>query len=127
MKHSIRTVMLLGSLITGVALAEGDDAVLSYADKNPDSKMAAAVVSMQEWATSEYEEHKGEGLFQKYPADGQLILDMLAVSKEMQTKADAAKKANDMGKARAYYFSAEATAHYAARMPHLLEARVNKE
>jgi hypothetical protein len=127
MKHSIRTVILLGSLIAGAAVAEEDGAVLSYAGKDPDSKMAEAALSMQDWATGEYEEHKTEGLFQKYPQDGQLILDMLAVSREMQSKADAAKKANDMAKARAYYFSAEATAHYAARMPHLLESRVSKE
>lgn len=120
-------IFLLSGVLVGIAQAGDDGVAMSYAGKNADSVVTEAVVSMQDWAKGEYDEHKGEGLFEKYPAEGQLILDMMALSKELQGKAEQAKKANDMPKARAYYFSAEATAHYAARMPHMLEDRLDKD
>lgn len=97
---------------------------LSFANKDADSEVAESIAAMQAWAEGEYEEHKGEGLFTKHPSEGQLIQDMLAVSKELLAKAEAAKTAGDTAKSHAYYYSAEATAQYAARMPHMLEHRI---
>ena len=52
---------------------------------------------------------------------------MIAFAEELQAKGAAAKKTGDMHKARMYYHSAEAAAQYAARMPHMLEARSAKK
>ena len=96
---------------------------MSYAAKNPDEQMAKSVNTQLEWAHAELDEHIGEGLFKKRPADRQTIEDMLALAKELQGKAAAAHKAGDAAKARLNYFAAEAVANYAARMPHMLEHR----
>lgn len=127
MKHLTLTLVFLGGVL-GVmlnpALAdEKKHAPLSYAGEDADSKIAGAVVAMQDLAKGKYEAHKAEGLFEKHPAEGQLILEMVAVSRELQAKAETAGKAGDTAKARAYNFSAEATARYAAKMPHMLKAR----
>ncbi len=120
-------VLLSGfmSVATTPALADqSEGAQWAYASKDADGKLTETIAGKQDWAKGEYEEHNAEGLFKKYPADGQLILDMIAVSKELQEKAEAATKVGDVAKARAYNFSAEAAAQYAAGMPHMLEARV---
>lgn len=127
MKHFVLALALLTGIVvvaSAPARAAEEAMALSFVDKDADSKVAEAIAAMQAWAEGEYEEHKGEGLFTKHPAEGQLIQDMLAVSKELQAKAEAAKTAGDTAKSRAYYFSAEATAQYAARMPHMLEHRI---
>lgn len=127
MKHFVLALALLtGTVVVASAPARAaeEGMALSFVDKDADSKVAEAIAAMQAWAEGEYEEHKGEGLFTKHPAEGQLIQDMLAVSRELQAKAEAAKTAGDTAKSRAYYYSAEATAQYAARMPHILEHRI---
>ena len=126
MKHFVLALALLagtGVVVTAPTHAAEEGMALSFANKDADSKMAESIAAMQAWAEGEYEEHKGEGLFTKHRAEGQLIQDMLAVSKALQGKAEAAKTAGDAAKSRAYYYSAEATAQYAARMPHMLEQR----
>lgn len=118
-----RTVVLAGflGLVLSAVKAEDADQALSYGQ--PASKPAEVVTAMRAWAEGEHQEHEAEGLFKTHPDAGRLILDMLAVSKELEGRAQAAERAGDAARARAYYHSAEATAYYAARMPHLLEER----
>lgn len=122
MKQFVLALALVASAVATHAAEEGMG--LSFAGKEAGSKVVESIEATQAWAEGEYEEHKGEGLFIKHPAEGQLIQDMLAVSKELQTKAEAANSAGDTAKSRAYYYSAEAAAQYAARMPHMLEQRI---
>jgi hypothetical protein len=124
MKHIALAVAILSSVMgatLSLALAEEEGIALSYTERDVDSKIAGNVSAMQAWAEGEYQEHEGEGLFKKYPKEGQLLLEMAKVSRELQAKAEAAKQAGELDKARAYYFSAEASSQYAARMPHMLE------
>jgi len=121
MRYKITLLAGLLSLALSAAQAEDADQVLSYAQ--PASKPAEAVAAMQAWAEGERQEHEAEGLFKTHPDAGRLVLDMLTVSKELEGQAQAAERAGDAARARAYYHSAEATAYYAARMPHLLEER----
>jgi hypothetical protein len=127
MKHFVLALALLSGTVavaTTPTRAAEEGMALSFANKDADSEVAESIAAMQAWAEGEYEEHKGEGLFTKHPSEGQLIQDMLAVSKELLAKAEAAKTAGDTAKSHAYYYSAEATAQYAARMPHMLEHRI---
>lgn len=98
---------------------------MSYAGGDPDHKVKEAVTSNLLWAEGEYQEHDREGLFEAYPSEGELILDMLALSEGLRDQA-AAMGAGELSAARAHYFSAEAVAQYAARMPHMLEARMKE-
>ncbi|MEO5574365.1 MAG: hypothetical protein ABIR48_07790 [Gammaproteobacteria bacterium] len=126
MKRIALAVALLSSVVganLSPAFAEEEGMALSYAGRDADAKIAENVSAMQAWAEGEYQEHEGEGLFKKYPSEGKLMTEMATISKELQAKAEAAKQAGEPDKARAYYFSAEATAQYAARMPHMLEHR----
>ncbi|MCL5668426.1 MAG: hypothetical protein M1392_00130 [Gammaproteobacteria bacterium] len=117
---------VIGLAFTGAVNAGEEGAALSYQAQNPEREMAQSVSGLIEWAQGELEEHQGEGLFKGRLQDEQLIQDMIAFAKELQAKGAAAKKAGDTRKARVYYHSAEAAAQYAARMPHMLEARANK-
>lgn len=118
-------LMLLSGALTAV-WAEDEGMPLSYSAPDPDNTLEQSVAAMQEWAQGEYEEHQSEGLFKKHPAEGRLITDMLALSRELQAQGEALKRAGDAAKARAYLFSAEASARYAAQMPHMLEHRMRK-
>lgn len=117
-------VLFYSAIINSSAFAEEEGMVLSYAQVDADKKIAETVDAMQAWAEGEYREHEGEGLFKKYPKEGLLLQEMTKVAKQLQVKAEAAKQAGELDKARAYYFSAEATAQYVARMPHMLEQRL---
>ena len=126
MKHvAVKFLFCMAMLTLGLASAHAKEEgpPLSYTTKNPDGEMAESVSTLLGWAHGEMEEHDGEGLFKKYPADRQLILDMLALAKELQDKATAEQKAGDAAQARLNYHAAEAIANYAARMPHMLEQR----
>lgn len=112
---------------TGVVNAGEEGPALSYSVQNPEREMVQSVSGLIEWAQGEMEEHQGEGLFKDRPQEEQLIQDMIAFAKELQGKGAAAKKAGDIRKARVYYYSAEAAAQYAARMPHMLEARLKNK
>lgn len=99
----------------------------SYTSKNPNQEVDQAVSTAIGWAEGEYEEHVQEGLFKEHPAEGQLILDMIKLAKKTQAQATDAMAAGEIEQARASYFAAEATAQYAARMPHMLEARLGND
>jgi len=113
----------LVGLCSSLVFAEGDESSFSYAGKEPQQHVEQTVKDGIAWVKAEYDEHEAEGLFKKYPPDGQLILAMLSVAQELQAKAEQAKAAGRLDQAQAYYFSAEASLNYAARMPHLLEQR----
>ncbi|MEW6353924.1 MAG: hypothetical protein AB1469_06475 [Pseudomonadota bacterium] len=117
-------LVIAGAVAATAAYAEEEGMALSFADKEGGSKVAESIAAMQAWAEGEYAEHEAEGLFKKHSAEGRLIKDMLALSRELQAQGEALKQAGDAAKARAYFFSAEATARYAAQMPHMLERRV---
>lgn len=126
MKRNTLALIMVG--VTGLAYTGAVNAgeagpALSYQAQNPEREMAQSVSGLIEWAQGEMEEHQGEGLFKDRPQEERLIQDMIVFAKELQAKGAAAKKAGDMRKAHVYYHSAEATAQYAARMPHMLEAR----
>ena len=126
MKHIAARFLFCAAVLTlglSPAHAEEEGPPLSYSMKNPDGEMAESVSTLLEWAKGEVEEHDGEGLFKKHPADRVLIMDMLTLAKELQAKAAAAQKAGDAAQARLNYHAAEAIANYAARMPHMLEHR----
>ncbi len=124
MKHMTGGILLCAALIgAAAAYAEEEGPTMSYAAKNPDEQMVESVSAQLEWARGELDEHVGEGLFKKHPADRQLLEGMLALAKELQGKASAAQQAGDAVKARVHYHAAEAVANYAARMPHMLEHR----
>ena len=127
MKHVAVKFLLCTAVLTlgfAPAHAEEEGPPLSYSTKNPDGQMAESVSTLLEWANGEAEEHDGEGLFKKHPAERVLIMDMLTLAKGLQAKGTAAQKAGDMAQARLSYHAAEAIANYAARMPHLLEHRL---
>ncbi|MDP1709137.1 MAG: hypothetical protein Q8L89_08770 [Gammaproteobacteria bacterium] len=130
MKRNTLALIIMGVIglaFTGAVNAGEEGPALSYQAQNPEQEMAASVSGLIEWAKGEMEEHQGEGLFKYRPRDEQLIQDMIAFAEELQAKGAAAKKTGDMRKARVYYHSAEAAAQYAARMPHMLEARSAKK
>ncbi len=125
MKHTAVRILCCATLMGAASACAGEEGpAMSYAAKNPDEQMAESVNTLLEWAKGEVEEHDGEGLFKKHPADRVLIMDMLTLAKELQAKAVAAQQAGDMAQACLNYHAAEAIANYAARMPHMLEHRV---
>lgn len=127
-RNTLALIMGVISLaFTGVVNAGEEGPALSYSVQNPEREMVQSVSGLIEWAQGEMEEHQGEGLFKDRPQEEQLIQDMIAFAKELQGKGAAAKKAGDIRKARVYYYSAEAAAQYAARMPHMLEARLKNK
>lgn len=126
MKRNTLALIIMGVIsltFAGTVNAAEEGPALSYQGQNPEREVAQSVSGLIEWAQGELEEHQGEGLFKDRPQDEQLIQDMIASARELQVKGAAAEKAGDMRKARAYYHSAESAAQYAARMPHMLEAR----
>ncbi|RJQ46465.1 MAG: hypothetical protein C4528_07100 [Gammaproteobacteria bacterium] len=129
MKRNIPAFIIIGVIslaFTGTVNAGEEGPALSYLAQDPEREMAESVSVLIGWAQGELEEHQDEGLFKDRARDEQLIQDMIAFAKDLQAKGAAAKKAGDMRKARVYYHAAEAAAQYAARMPHMLEARLRK-
>lgn len=126
MKRSTSALILMGIIsltFTGLVNAGEEGPALSYRAQNPEREMAESASVLIAWAEGELEEHRAEGLFKNRLQEEQLIQDMIAFAKELRAKGAAAKETGDMPKARAHYHSAEAVAQYAARMPHMLEAR----
>ena len=129
MKRNILVLIMAGIMslaLAGTANADDKGPPFSYQAHNPDHEMMESVSGLIEWAKGELLEHQNEGLFKDRMQDEQLIQDMIAFAKKLQGQGAAAKKAGDMRKARMYYNAAEATAQYAAFMPHMLEDRVRK-
>ncbi len=129
MKKQILTLALAATLALPAAYAYADDEmpVLSYAQESPDEKAQARLDGLIAWAKGELAEHVGEGLFNGRAEDKRLIQGMIDWAEELRRQAAAASRKGDHNTARIRLFSAEATARYAAQMPHLLEDRLGHE
>ncbi|MBL1261051.1 MAG: hypothetical protein COB33_011025 [Thiotrichaceae bacterium] len=112
--------------IIPVALAESEEGTLSFSKQDAYHSVNNSIEMLTTWARGEYAEHEGEGLFTRHPEDGSVISATIALVNELKQLAAKARAEGDEMKARAYLFSAEATARYAAQMPHLLEDRLAK-
>lgn len=110
--------------LVSAAYADEASPKFSYQEKNPDEEMVESAAVLIEWAKGELMEHQGEGLYKNRIQDEQLVQDMITLANEYRDKGAAAKKAGDIRKSRMFYSVAEAAAHYAARMPHMLESRL---
>ena len=128
MKKNYIVFAILASLnIISPSMASADDEgpELSFSKPDVDQAVNGSIELLTTWARGEYAEHEGEGLFARYPQDGTVISETINLVHELQQLAKKARSKGDETKARAYLFSAEATARYAAQMPHLLEDRIN--
>jgi len=121
---SLTLLIGLGSITP--AFAYEDMPAPSFVDTDANSAVTYAIDTMTSWAAAEYTEHEQEGLFKRYPEDGQITQATIAIAKELKQKAETANKAGETIKARSYYFAAEAAARYAVQMPHMLEDRVKE-
>ena len=119
-KLFIATVMA-SSLLSSVSQAEDEGPALSYGKQDAHGVVSHTIDTLVTWARGEYAEHDGEGLFERFPQEGALIRATIELAQQL--KRDAANSA-DRAQAQAMLFAAEATARYAAAMPHLLEDRL---
>ena len=129
MRKQILTLALAATLGLAAVYAYADDEMpaLSYAQDAPDEKVQARLDGLIAWAKGELAEHVGEGLFNGHSEEKRLIQGMIDWAEELRRQAAAASKRGDHNTARIRLFSAEATARYAALMPHLLEDRLGHE
>ncbi len=120
------TFIFMCFLFTNIGIAHADDEGpnLSYTKTNPHDEVSTAIDNLTAWAEGELAEHEMEGLFGAYPDEQKLIRQTIDLAKQLKQQADRAKNQGDQLKARTFYYSAEATARYAANMPHMLEARL---
>lgn len=131
----IQKNLLVGMLLLGMgtglstALADDDESLppFTYGSMENYQKVAAIADSYLKMADGELAEHELEGLFKDRPDDQKLIRAMIAEAQALLQQGQQAEKAGDAFKAQIYYHSAEATAYYAAYMPHLLESRLEQE
>lgn len=105
------------------ALADDDGPRAAYREAKPAEAVLESIDTMIAWAQAELDEHVGEGLYKDHAEDKALVEAMIERARELRKSGEAAKGAD----ALSYYFAAEATARYAARMPHLLEDRLEDE
>jgi len=126
-KYYIVFAILTSLNIISPSMASADDEGPELSFNKPDAYQVVngSIELLTTWARGEYAEHEGEGLFARYPQDGAVISETINLVHELQQLAKKARSKGDETKARAYLFSAEATARYAAQMPHLLEDRIN--
>ncbi len=113
----------LACLSIPYAAASDEGVALSYTKNTPDEGVQKNLDLLLSWAKGELAEHIGEGLFDTRPEEKLLVEAMIEWAENLKRQAIAAKQAGDKATARVRYFSAEATARYAARMPHMLEDR----
>ncbi len=127
MKKLFTTLTLLIGL-GGIHPAFADEHMPTASFAEPDAYTAVSntIDTMTIWAGAEYLEHEVEGLFERHPQDGQVTQATIEIAKQLKKQAEAAEKAGELVKARAYYFAAEAAARYSVQMPHMLEQRVQK-
>ncbi|MDH5301703.1 MAG: hypothetical protein OEW58_10110 [Gammaproteobacteria bacterium] len=117
---------ICASLIaTPCAYAENTNPDFSYGKADAYQRVSQAVDSLSQWADGEYQEHELEGLFQRYPQDALVIKSTLDLVNQLKQQATQAQADGDQTRASALLFAAEATALYAANMPHLLEKRLD--
>lgn len=109
------------------ANASDEGPVLSFSQKDAYFSVNKSIELLTTWARGEYAEHEGEGLFKRYPEDGGVIQTTITLVSELKQLAMKARAEGNETKARAYLFSAEATARYSAQMSHLLEDRIGQK
>ncbi len=100
---------------------------LAYLQGLTPQKMNRHFDALLAWAAGELAEHGGEGVFADHPGEKAVIEEMLVLARHLMEQSRQAKAQGDAARARALAYSAEATARYAARMPHLLEDRLEKD
>lgn len=125
--HAFAILMALSIIILPVANADDVGPALSFSKLDSYHSVNSSIETLTTWALGEYAEHEGEGLFARHPDDGAVISATIALVNELKQLAEKARAEGDETKARAYLFSAEATARYAAQMPHLLEDRLARQ
>ena len=126
-KKNILFAAILALGVTSFTISYADDEGPALSFNKPDvyTSIDHSIEIFSDWARGEYAEHHGEGLFDKHSEDGEVIKDTLSVVDELKKLAAQAESRGDVAMAHAYLFSAEATARYAAVMPHMLEARIS--
>ncbi len=115
-------MIVIGSLIATTAFADEEGPAFSFEQSNAYDDIEKNVDMLTVWAKGEYIEHKA--VFEKHPEDDSIINATIALVEELKQRSKQAKKAGEQNKAQAYMLSAEATARYAAKMPHMLEERI---
>ncbi len=128
MKSSIKTVTLTLALICTplAAGAEESGPAFSYTLQRSIQEMPQQIDNLLTWARGELAEHTGEGLFEEHAEEKQVIEEMIQLADSLQKQAKAAWDSGEKIKSRALFYAAEATARYAANMPHMLEHRLKE-
>lgn len=114
-------VTALASVSAG-SWADDGGIAMSYGKPNTHEAVGKTIDLMVIWAEGEFAEHQGEGLFKRFPDEGLMIRATIDLARQLK---DEAANASDGAKAQALMYAAEATARYAAQMPHLLEDRLD--
>ena len=114
-------------LISSPTIADDSAPTLSYGQIDAYQRVNSSVDTLVSWADGEFLEHQQEGLFQQYPEEGRIIKTTLSLATELRQQATQAAASGDTSRASALLFAAEATALYAAQMPHLLEDRLAQQ
>jgi len=123
----IKVLLMSMCLLPFFAQASGAGPLPSFSQVAGYESIHENIDSLSMWAQGEYAEHEGEGLFDTHPNDGAVIKATLVLVEELKQQAERAKVRGEIDKANALLLSAEATARYAAQMPHLLEKRITVE
>lgn len=128
-KYQVACAILMSLNVILQSLASADDEGLALSFNKPAAYQTVngSIERLTAWARGEYTEHQNEGLFTRHPEDGAVISATIILVNELKQLAGTAKAKGDETKALAYLFSAEATARYAAQMPHLLESRIARK
>lgn len=126
-RKSMLIPALLVACLAGAALADEVGPPPAYLDPDHAANVVEQIDALILWARGELVEHEGEGLYEDRPEDKALVEAMIERAQALRTSGDKAAAAGKRTEALSYYFAAEATARYAARMPHLLEDRLEDE
>lgn len=124
MKSSIaKTTILTLALICCPlsAGAEESGPPFSYRSEYSAQEMSRQIDNLLAWAKGELAEHTGEGLFEDRIEEKHMIEEMIKLAASLEQQANAAWDNGEKSRGRALYYAAEATARYAANMPHMLE------
>lgn len=111
-------------LVSLPSLASEKNYDWAFSKSDASEQALEATAMLHTWAEAEYLEHENEGLFQRFPLDGQVIQATLKLVKEMENHAKQVAAKGGQSAANALLLAAEATAYYATMMPHLLESRI---
>ncbi|MFQ5486923.1 MAG: hypothetical protein ACE5ET_00570 [Gammaproteobacteria bacterium] len=128
MKSSLKTIALTVVLICTplAAGAEESGPAFSYSLQRTVQEMPQQIDNLLAWARGELAEHTGEGLFEQHAEERQVIEEIIKLAASLQKQAKTAWDSGEKSKGRALYYAAEATARYAAQMPHMLEDRLEE-